>query len=100
MNAARSATTAKSTTAWWRGQSEQASYQGTRFWGSWLKTYLIELANENDTAEENLDYSRLSFLTAVTIAESALREEARNDATARRLVADLESLRACERGLP
>ena len=83
-----------------RGRAEKASERGTRFWGSWLKTYLIELANENDTDEENLDYSRLSFLTAVTVAERELRAEARTDETARRLVADLESLRACERGLP
>jgi hypothetical protein len=83
-----------------RGRSEKASHLGTRFWGSWLKTYLIELANENDTDEEDLDYSRLAFLTAVTVAERDLREEARGDETARRLVADLESLRACERGLP
>jgi hypothetical protein len=83
-----------------RGQAEKASYQGTRFWGAWLKTYLIELANENDTDEENLDYSRLSFLAAVTVAERDLREEARTDETARRLAADLESLRVCERTLP
>ncbi|MCX5793968.1 MAG: hypothetical protein NTY77_00545 [Elusimicrobia bacterium] len=83
-----------------RVHDDKASYQGTRFWGSWLKTYLIELANANDTQEENLDYSRLAFLTAVTVAERALREEARSDETAQRLVADLEGLRACERGLP
>jgi len=83
-----------------RGHAEKVSYQGTRFRGSWLKTSLIELANENDTEEENLDYSRLSFLTAVTVAERELRAEASSDEAARRLVADLESLRACERGLP
>ena len=83
-----------------RGHAPQASEQGTRFWGSWLKTTLIELANENDTDEENLDYSRLSLLISVTVAERELHEEARTDETALRLVADLESLRACERGLP
>jgi hypothetical protein len=83
-----------------RGRSEEDSYQGTRFWGAWLKTYLIELANENDTEEANLDYSRLALLTAVTVAERELREEARSDETAKAFVADLDGLRACERGLP
>jgi hypothetical protein len=83
-----------------RGREEKASHEGTRFWGSWLRTYLVELANENDTDEDNLDYSRLAFLTALTVAERDLREEARTDDTAKRLVADLESLRACERTLP
>ncbi|MBI5241891.1 MAG: hypothetical protein HY926_15570 [Elusimicrobia bacterium] len=74
--------------------------EGTRFWGSWLRTYLLDLAGDADTEEENLDYSRLAFLTAAAVSENVLREEARTDAEAAELVTQLEELRACERTLP
>jgi hypothetical protein len=83
-----------------RACDEQSCRGGTRLWGSWLKTYLLDLASESDTAADDLDYSRLAFLTATAIAERDLREESRSEETARRLLADLESLRDCERTLP
>lgn len=79
---------------------EKSAPEGTRFWGSWLRTYLLDLAGDGDTDEESLDYSRLAFLTAATVAENALKEEARTDAEAAGLVRQLEELRACEKSLP
>ncbi len=72
---------------------------GTRFQGAWLRSFLFDLFSENDTVSENLDYARLALLAAVTVTESELRREANTDFEAAGLVAGLEQLRACERGL-
>lgn len=72
---------------------------GSRFQGAWLRSFLSDLFSENDVVPENLDYGRLALLSAVTVAESELRREAKTDAEAAGLVAGLEQLRRCEGGL-
>lgn len=85
------------TAMWVKDGAREGVYDGTRFHGRWLRTYLADLFSETETSVDNLDYSRLSFLTATAIAERELRKEASRDAKARRLVADLDALRACEK---
>lgn len=72
---------------------------GTRFQGAWLRSFLADLYGESDTTAENLDYSRLALMAAVSVTELELRREAKSDADAAALVAGLEQLRTCERGL-
>jgi len=85
------------TAMWVKDGAKQGQFEGTRFQGLWMKTYLAELFNEADTNVDNLDYSRLAFMAAATIAERELRKEARADPAARTLIADLDALRACEK---
>lgn len=82
---------------WIKEGSKQGLHEGTRFQGLWMRTYLAELFNESDTSVDNLDYSRLAFMAAATIAERELRKEALADPKAKSLVAGLDSLRACEK---
>lgn len=72
---------------------------GTRFHGAWLRSFLADLYGESDTVAENLDYARLALMAAVTVSELELRRGAKDGADAAELVAGLEQLRACERGL-
>ena len=44
----------------------------TRCQGVWLRSYMVDLFGERDTDGENLDYSRLALLSAVTATETAL----------------------------
>ncbi len=81
---------------WIKDGEKQGLLDGTRFQGRWMRTYLAELFSESETNVDNLDYSRLAFMAATTIAERELRKEALADPKAKSLVADLDSLRACE----
>lgn len=81
---------------WIKDGEKQGLLDGTRFQGRWMRTYLAELFSESDTNVDNLDYSRLAFMAATTIAERELRKEAVSDPKAKSLVAGLDSLRACE----
>lgn len=82
---------------WVKDGAKEGVHEGTRFHGRWLRTYLADLFSETETNIDNLDYSRLSFLAAAAVAERELLKEAARDGKARRLVADLDALRACEK---
>lgn len=85
------------TAMWVKDGAREGVHDGTRFHGRWMRTYLADLFSETETNVDNLDYSRLSFLAATAISERELRKEAARDEKARRLVADLDALRTCEK---